>query len=359
LNNPSSESTSVPTISIIVPVYNSADCISACLSGVIAQTNRDWELLLMDDGSTDATAAWIDREAGADARIRPFHLSHRGPGAARNAGLTASRGKFIVFLDVDDVLSPEALERWLLAGDRPGIDMVAGGFLVMDRKSNTLIRKETPLPDAADLSRSEFLHYLEGYLHHPNRTPLFSYVWGKMYRAERIRRHQLVFDETMQVFEDTEFNFHFLHYAERIAYVKERLYAYTTGYLSPTTGGKHFRHKLFDPLKALERLSGLFIPSCHPGPVEAVIGHAVITLIIIQTIRLCGQMTTADRRRVRTALRVMTDDPRVRRSLSYYRPGPGESRLFPWLIRGKMISVMMALGRYKAEKRYGKLWQKT
>ncbi|AQP45765.1 glycosyltransferase family 2 protein [Tessaracoccus flavus] len=91
-----------PAISVIVPVYNVAPYLTQCLDSVLAQTFGDFELLLVDDGSTDGSSALCDAYAARDDRVRVVHQPNAGLSAARNAGLKLALGEFITFLDGDD-----------------------------------------------------------------------------------------------------------------------------------------------------------------------------------------------------------------------------------------------------------------
>lgn len=102
-----------PKISVIVPAFNVARYVGECLASVCAQTLADWECIVVDDGSTDGTAERI-RE-NADPRIRLIRQANHGVSAARNAGLAGARGVYLLFLDGDDRLHPDALRR--LAGE--------------------------------------------------------------------------------------------------------------------------------------------------------------------------------------------------------------------------------------------------
>ena len=102
-------------VSIIVPCYNSTRYLSACVDSVLAQTMPDFEVLLIDDGSTDGTLALAQALAARDARLRVLHQENAGVSAARNLGLAHARGEWITFVDSDDLLAPDALEIMLSA----------------------------------------------------------------------------------------------------------------------------------------------------------------------------------------------------------------------------------------------------
>jgi teichuronic acid biosynthesis glycosyltransferase TuaG len=102
-----------PLVSVITPVFNAAATLPATIASVAAQTFPDWEMLIADDGSTDATAAIAAAWAARDPRVRPLPGPRQGPAAARNRAIRASRGRFVAFLDADDRWRPEKLARQL------------------------------------------------------------------------------------------------------------------------------------------------------------------------------------------------------------------------------------------------------
>src|SRR6187549_1158530 len=100
----------MPTVSVIIPAYNAAGTLNATLASVFAQTYQDWEAIIVDDGSTDFTASnaltWCNR----DPRFRFIQRKHLGPSAARNEGVLNARWPWLLFLDADDLISPDHLE---------------------------------------------------------------------------------------------------------------------------------------------------------------------------------------------------------------------------------------------------------
>ncbi|MBR4863349.1 MAG: glycosyltransferase [Oscillospiraceae bacterium] len=108
-------------VSLIVPVYNIKEYLPACVQSLVAQTYTQLQILLVDDGATDGSGALCDRFT--DARIQVIHKENGGLSSARNAGLDAATGDWVMFVDGDDYLAPDAVER-LLAAATPGTDMV-------------------------------------------------------------------------------------------------------------------------------------------------------------------------------------------------------------------------------------------
>jgi len=110
--------------SIVVPIYNAEEYLTACIDSVLAQTEGSFELLLADDGSTDACPEICDRAAAADPRVRVLHQANAGPIAARRNGIMAAKGEYILFADADDLLVPNALETLGDCIDETGADLV-------------------------------------------------------------------------------------------------------------------------------------------------------------------------------------------------------------------------------------------
>lgn len=114
----------MPEITVIVPVYNTEDYLTACVESVLAQTFPDFELLLINDGSTDHSGELCDTLAKTDSRIRVFHQPNRGAGGARNTGIENAAGRYLLFLDSDDRILPTLLQKCYEAATQTDSDMV-------------------------------------------------------------------------------------------------------------------------------------------------------------------------------------------------------------------------------------------
>lgn len=119
----------MPRISVIVPAYNAQDCLEKCIESILAQTFEDFELIVIDDGSKDATAEICDAWAAKDARVRVLHKENGGVSRARNSGLDMAVGELISFVDADDHILPEAYETMLRAMEEHGADTALCNFL--------------------------------------------------------------------------------------------------------------------------------------------------------------------------------------------------------------------------------------
>lgn len=116
------------TVSVIIPIYNVEKYLRACVDSVLGQTYRDLQIILVDDGSTDSCGVLCDEYAGKDPRIQVLHKENGGLSDARNAGLTLAEGEFILYLDSDDCLVPDAIEALLNMQAQSDADIVLGNF---------------------------------------------------------------------------------------------------------------------------------------------------------------------------------------------------------------------------------------
>jgi len=137
----------VPEVSIIIPVYNTEKYFEKCMESVLAQKERDFEVILVDDGSTDRSGALCDFYAEKDDRVSVLHKNNAGPAAARNSGLSCAAGKYLCFVDSDDYLSKDYLEKSLAAARQYDADIVIFDY------------------DAVDETGSAILHYHAGLDH--------------------------------------------------------------------------------------------------------------------------------------------------------------------------------------------------
>lgn len=124
-------------VSIITPTYNAERTIASCIESVVAQTYQDWELLITDDCSQDATVDIIRRYAAADSRIRLFCQNENGgAGKARNNSIAEARGRYIAFLDADDRWMPAKLERQVSFMEESGVKVCYSSYVTCDAVGN-------------------------------------------------------------------------------------------------------------------------------------------------------------------------------------------------------------------------------
>jgi peptidoglycan/xylan/chitin deacetylase (PgdA/CDA1 family) len=222
-------------VAVVIPARNAAATLSRTLESILEQSSPDWEAIIVDDGSTDRTATIAEEFAAKDGRFRVVRQQASGVSAARNAGITAARGEWLLFLDSDDWIAPQHLEHMTgVVKDRPELDAVVCGWIRV-------------LPDGSLLGNGNF----------PPEGDLFE-VFGcrcaVAIHACLVRRSLVEkvgrFDETLATCEDWDLWQRMARTGTKFALLREVLAYYRMRPASLTTDGSRF---LADGLRVIER----------------------------------------------------------------------------------------------------------
>lgn len=212
----------MPSISVIVPVYQAEQCLPACVESVLAQTFFNWELLLVDDGCTDGSPALCDGYAARNDRVRVFHQRNGGVSAARNTGLREARGEFIAFLDADDQLEPRALETLWSMLESSGTDTAGCAHLNVTPGGTS---PELLLPAGLYDHQGILDHVVYPLLGDRLRAPVFNgFIWRYLFSGELLRRYRITFSGAY--LEDELFLMEYFCYAQKLAVTDQPLYRY-------------------------------------------------------------------------------------------------------------------------------------
>lgn len=203
----------MPKISVIVPVYNVEKYLHRCIDSILAQTFADFELLLVDDGSKDASGSICDEYSEKDCRVRVFHKENGGVSSARNMGLDYARGEWITFVDSDDWISPDCLNEYFKHFDKDA-DLYIQGF--KDNEGHTMFLKEQYWEGEGIACRLQCLETLQ----------LMGFVWNKLFRTAIIKDNKIRFDEKITMIEDLLFVYHYLFYAKFVLNLPSTHYFY-------------------------------------------------------------------------------------------------------------------------------------
>lgn len=204
-------------ISIVVPAYNAAGVIGRCIDSVFRQTYPDFELLIIDDGSTDKTAEIVAAKAAQDTRIHLIRQGNAGVSSARNTGIAAASGELLCFIDCDDTVSANYLETLLALYSPdvlPVIDVVRS-----DRDGSAL----SPMPETFTLDGDWVDSYFCGQL----RYGIAFSVCNKLFSLQTLRREHIVFLPELSIGEDMLFVFQYLQHCRSIRFSKDASYHYT------------------------------------------------------------------------------------------------------------------------------------
>lgn len=213
---------SMPFFSIVVPVHNTAPYLSRCVESLLKQSFGDFEIFLVDDGSTDGSADVVDALQDRDLRVNGIHIRHAGVSAARNTGLKLAQGSYVLFVDSDDVLVvPDALERmYKCLGDMP--EMLSYGIL-----ARSAAKTELPGHSGSGEPEGRYRTISETADDCIRGSIWFMSACTHAYRLSVIREHKIRFREGLAFGEDRLFNWNFLRHCRRLFYMEDKLYIYT------------------------------------------------------------------------------------------------------------------------------------
>lgn len=205
-------------VSIIIPVYNAEKYIKQCIESVLKQTYNAFELLIIDDGSTDFSGKICDEYMLFTEKVQVFHQKNLGVSAARNVGLEHARGKFIVFIDADDILTEDSVERRIFEiGDA---DLLIGSYDVVNDDMNII--KEMPKCVKYNWNQGEAIKNLfEG-----AEIGYQGYLWNKMFRKKIIMDNKIKFKNGVAYNEDCLFMLEYLLRCNYIKLIDAKLYFY-------------------------------------------------------------------------------------------------------------------------------------
>ena len=203
---------SVPTISVIVPVFDSEHYIRHTVESILNQdADIAFELLLIDDGSTDGSGAICDEYAQSDSRVRVFHINNSGVSVARNVGIENSRGEWILFVDSDDELLPSTF-RVIMAEITEETVFCMAGYVVYDQNNTLQYKVDNRV--STKISVKDCLMQL----YHPLYYYYQGYICSKLFKSDIIKNNKIRFDKDIYFNEDRLFIVNYLCYCTGSVY---------------------------------------------------------------------------------------------------------------------------------------------
>ena len=212
-----------PCVSVVVAIYDVASFLPTCVDSLLAQSHAGIELILVDDGSTDASGDICEEFARRDSRVRVIHKPNGGLSDARNAGLAIATAPFVMFIDGDDWVAPVMVERMLGVATEKEADVVVAGFYV-------------DYEDAAGAVRNSQSRTIASQTIEPGtgRTPELAqdlipqlgYAWNKLYRRQLLVEEHVEFESGLSLIEDIVFNAEVLSASPRVCLFDEAFVHY-------------------------------------------------------------------------------------------------------------------------------------
>ena len=258
-----------PEVSLIMPAYNAQEYIARSIDTALAQSFADMELIIVNDGSTDQTQQILEWYRERFPQVKVFHKENGGQASARNMGVTYAAGNYIGFMDNDDMIRPDMMERMYAAVLKNDCDIVITSVYQLTREGYTEMATY-PLVENTAVSVNEFLEYY--------MKSLSPVIWNKLYRVSLVTEHPFAVNVT---YEDDAWTPYVLSFARQVCYINAHLYEYdrtirtTTGIhasWSKPIEEKFLDHKEFitfflkngniEKIDLLKRLALAYVEAC-------------------------------------------------------------------------------------------------
>lgn len=242
-------------ISIIIPIYNAGTVVSNCIKSILEQSYTDYEVILVDDGSTDNSGEVCQSIVKKDNRFIYVRQENKGVSSARNRGIGLAKGEFIAFVDGDDCLDRNYLNCLISeVGDN---DLAVCGY-------KKILDTDIYNSKQIDMHKIQFIKYSANKyceeLFSVGNLEYQGYVWGKLYRADVIKKNDIYFDENIAYNEDRLFLVQYLDNCKHsVAYCPEKLYIYIQSDNSAMGKlKKSYNSKMISELEAYKKIGICF-----------------------------------------------------------------------------------------------------
>lgn len=307
-------------VSIIIPVYKTEPYIKECMDSVLSQDYPDLEILLVDDGSPDRCGEICDTYARTYPHVRVIHQLNQGLGMARNTGMAASRGDYLLFVDSDDCLDGrDAVSRLVKKAQEKRADIVVGGYRRFDDTFvsgvNSPHLKDDDNAETVDFRFKGFYQY--GHL---------AYNWGKLYRKSFLTEHDLQCP-SYPFTQDKAHNMTCYAYHPVYAFLEESIYLYRISEASVTF---RYKERLMPVWIAIARDFRSFLKDRH---LPAFYGDLLAVHIFFGIFFLVKQELSCQKHGILSSIRI----------LKKYRQDPFVKRAVRALVKGKYVSRISSL----------------
>ncbi len=206
-------------ISVVIPVFNTEKYLSTCIESVIQQEKVSFEIILVDDGSTDSSPSICDNYASKYSNIRSIHIQNSGPATAKNVGLKLAKGNYVALTDSDDKMEADMLIKMIDAAYNHKADIVCCNYKTIDEDGNLSYFEYT--------NQEYVLNHEEGLIHFFSKDKIYSQCWTKIYRRQMLYEYRIENISGLHTDEDILFNIQSFSHAQKTIIIDEPLYEYT------------------------------------------------------------------------------------------------------------------------------------
>lgn len=233
-------------VSIIIPVYNASDSIRKMLDSILAQTLNEFEVLMINDGSTDESGRILEEYSAKDKRFKVFHKLNEGVAMARQMGVDNAKGEFCIHADADDWMDPTMLEELYAKAKAEDADVVIADYFISSKHGETVCKQQP-----SDLSPEHVLQDMFD-------NKLFGALWHKLVRTDLYRKYNAKFFKGINHCEDLLIWVQLLQHLEvKVSYLPKAYYHYVVNDNSIT---RHFTHETYEMrLRFRDKLKELLV----------------------------------------------------------------------------------------------------
>ncbi|WP_051567052.1 glycosyltransferase family 2 protein [Priestia flexa] len=323
-------------VSIIIPVYNAEICLARCIKSIQNQTYKNIEIILINDGSTDGSGDICEEISNEDNRVKVFNIKNSGPSVARNLGIRVASGEYIQFIDSDDFIEKDMVEKLVEQMKNETDLVICGSYFV-----NSKLKKTEHIPPIEGLfSKEEFLRNF-GALYEKS---LINPNWNKFYRLENLKKYKIQFIESISIGEDMLFNLSYIKICKKVKIIQNPLYNYiVSSNANSLTGGfkpDFFKNQelLFSKVKEL-----LITNNCYINENKYKVEYYYVNANIISVLtNLFHKDSTLNYKQKKQEIEQLIKDEWIRNNLKYFTE---HTSLFNKLV-GKMSSINSIIGIY-------------
>ena len=331
----------MPQISVIMPAYRVEDYIARAVQSVLDQRFRDFELIIVDDGSPDKTGALADEFAAKDSRVRVIHQANAGAPAARNRAMGEAQGRYFFFMDADDWAEPDMLGDLFALAEDNGLDAAVAGFYIDTYYDDTHFHRQLlNVPAEIFSSRQAFR---EGAWRLFDKNQLYP-PWNKLFRADYIRDNHIEFPDTF--WDDLPFNLAVFRDIERVG-VTDRAYYHFIRARAESEGAR-YREGMYEKREEEHRwmceLYGHW--GVHDPDSEEMLQRRYAERVVGCVENVAGPRCPLSRREKREKIREMLNNPALRHALTVAKPRSPAMKLLMLSLRTRRASLVLLEGQF-------------
>lgn len=212
-------------VSIVIPIYNVEKYLRKCIDSILNQSFKDFEIILVNDGSTDSSLYICNEYIKKDKRIKLINKANGGSSSARNAGLNVAKGKYISFIDPDDCINENYFNIFINKAEMNNCDVIVSGYRIVPNNIDIIpsYKLNTVLKGTDFILSSHNVH---------SKNEL-CFAWRYLYKLKLIKENEIIFNEKIFIGEDVAFNLEVLVNANKVMAISDILYYYTVN--NPTS----------------------------------------------------------------------------------------------------------------------------